>query len=83
MPKFALEELRGKISAGEYAVDSRTLAADMISKFALIRRVRRMLTSDGAPSAERAPRTRKRGAKREAPAPRRRRRTRLPKDPPG
>ena len=46
MPHASLEELRGKISTGEYAIDSGKLAADILSKFALIRRVRRLLTSD-------------------------------------
>jgi hypothetical protein len=46
MPKSSLEELRGKISTGEYAIDSGMLAADILSKFALIGRVRRLLVSD-------------------------------------
>jgi hypothetical protein len=46
MPHASVEELRGKISTGEYAIDSGKLAADILSKFALIRRVRRRLTSD-------------------------------------
>jgi hypothetical protein len=48
MPTTSLEELRGKISAGEYAIDSGKLAADILSKFALIRRVRRGLVDDDA-----------------------------------
>ena len=46
MPKTSLEELRGRISAGEYAIDSGTLAGDILSKFALIGRVRRLLVGD-------------------------------------
>jgi hypothetical protein len=48
MPKSSLEELRGQISAGEYAIDSGALAGDILSKFALIRRVGRLLMSEEA-----------------------------------
>ncbi len=43
MPKSSLEELRGQIAAGAYAIDSGVVAGDILSKFALIRRVGRML----------------------------------------
>ena len=43
MPTSSLKELGEQISAGEYAVDSDKLAGEMLSKFALIRRVRRLL----------------------------------------
>lgn len=46
MATSSLEELRGRIAAGEYAVDSGELARDILSKFALIRRVRRRLLGD-------------------------------------
>jgi hypothetical protein len=46
MRKASLEELRGQISSGEYGVDSRKVAADILSKFALIGRVRKLLVGD-------------------------------------
>jgi hypothetical protein len=49
MPKASLDELRGRVSAGEYDVDAGALAGDMLSKFELIRRVRRMLMSGDEP----------------------------------
>ena len=56
MRKASLEELRGQISSGEYGVDSGKLAADMLSKFALIGRVRQLLVGDDEDSAaSRAP----------------------------
>jgi hypothetical protein len=47
MPKSSLEELRARISAGSYTVDSGRLAGDILSKFALIRRVRREMIGEG------------------------------------
>jgi hypothetical protein len=53
MSAFSPEELRGQIAAGKYAVDSGTLAEHIISEFATIRRVRRMLMSEeGGATAE-------------------------------
>jgi preprotein translocase subunit SecA len=46
MSKSSLEELKGRIAAGQYAVDSRTVADDILSKFAVIRRVARRLVSE-------------------------------------
>jgi hypothetical protein len=43
MAATSLEEIRGKISAGEYPVDSSEIAADILSKAALVRKVRRQL----------------------------------------
>jgi hypothetical protein len=61
MPNSSLEELRGKISAGRYEVDSGRLAWELISKFTLIRRVRRLLIGeDEAPMAGRIARARSR-----------------------
>ena len=52
MPKASLEELRGRISTGEYSVESGELARDMLSKFALIRRVRLLLMSEDENGAD-------------------------------
>ena len=46
MPKSSVEELRGQVAAGQYAVDPRVLADDIVSKLALIRRVRRVLLGE-------------------------------------
>jgi hypothetical protein len=46
MPKSSMEELKGQIAAGQYAIDPGVLAGDILSKLALIRRVRRLLLGD-------------------------------------
>ena len=46
MQKASLDELRGQIAAGQYAVDSRALAGDILAKFELIRRVSRGLVAE-------------------------------------
>jgi len=67
MTKSSLDELRGRIAAGEYAVDSGALAGDILSKFEVIRRVGRWLMEADEADADRAlaaePRDR-RGARR-------------------
>ena len=55
MPKASLEELKGQIAAGQYAVDPGVLADDILSKLALVRRVRRFLFGEDEPGATRAP----------------------------
>jgi hypothetical protein len=55
MPMSSLEELSGQISAGDYTIDSRELAGDIVAKFALVRRVGRLLMSEGEADAERGP----------------------------
>ncbi len=47
MPDASLEELKRRIAAGEYAIDSRKLAGELLSKMALVRRVARFLTEEG------------------------------------
>jgi hypothetical protein len=58
MTASSLEELKGRISAGQYAVSSADLASEIIAKFALVRRVSRQLHDDerergGGPGADR------------------------------
>ena len=65
MPKASVEELKGRIAAGEYAIDSGKVAGKILTDFALIRRVKRLLMGEGA--LDEATRT---------PGPRSRRRTR-------
>jgi hypothetical protein len=66
-----LDELRGQISAGEYAIESREVADEILTKFALVRRVTRLLmTEDEGEAGPRSP-SRRRGAS--APSPRTRR----------
>lgn len=43
MAKASLEELRGRVAAGEYAVDAAELAGVILADFSLVRRVRRLL----------------------------------------
>ncbi|HLM31837.1 MAG TPA: flagellar biosynthesis anti-sigma factor FlgM [Solirubrobacterales bacterium] len=43
MAKSSLDELREKIAAGEYAIDSGALAGRILTDFAVIRRVRRIV----------------------------------------
>lgn len=44
MATSSLEELKARIAAGEYAIDSRELAGRILSTSALIKRVKRLLT---------------------------------------
>ena len=46
MAKSSLEELKGQVAAGQYAIDPADLAGDMLSKFDLVRRVRRLIGED-------------------------------------
>jgi len=46
MPDASLEELKRRIATGEYAIDSRKLASELISKLALVRRVARFLAEE-------------------------------------
>jgi hypothetical protein len=73
MSATSLDELRGQISAGTYAIDSKELAADLLSKAALIRKVKSMLLNqdEQRSPAESGRATRPRGAARPAPSSRR------------
>jgi len=46
MAESSLEELKRRIAAGEYRIDSRTLAETILTKLELIRRVARFLASE-------------------------------------
>jgi hypothetical protein len=52
MGNSSLEELKGQIAAGEYAIDSRMVADKILSTFAEIRRVGRSLMSEDVEGAE-------------------------------
>jgi hypothetical protein len=80
MAKSSLAELRGQIAAGEYAIDSGELAGDILSKFAVIRRVGRWLMSEDEAAAEpgRAAAPRSRGTRAAPSQPRRAPDQRLP-----
>jgi len=67
MPKASIDELRGQIAAGEYAIDSDVLAGDILGKFEVIRRVGRWLMDPGEADAERAEPRDRRGARRAGP----------------
>jgi hypothetical protein len=68
MTTSSLQELRGRVAAGEYAIDSGELAGEILSKFALIRRVGRTLMSeDEAGSGEPGLRSQPRGPRGERP----------------
>jgi hypothetical protein len=57
--RSSLDELKGQIAAGAYTIDSRELAGEIVDKFALVRRVTRVLMSEEAstrsPSRRRDP----------------------------
>jgi hypothetical protein len=53
MPKSSMEELKGQVAAGQYAIDAGVVAGDILGKFALVRHVRRHLTGEDAARAER------------------------------
>ena len=71
MRKSSMAELRVQIAAGEYAVDSRELAGDILAKLAVIRPVSRwLMTGDeegAADESRRAAQTRNRRGARPAP----------------
>jgi Anti-sigma-28 factor, FlgM len=46
MATSSVEELKGRISAGRYAVSSADVADEIVAKFALVRRVSRQLRED-------------------------------------
>jgi hypothetical protein len=46
MATSSLDELKGKVAAGEYAIDSGMLAGTILTDFALVRRVGRTLRSE-------------------------------------
>ena len=69
MPDTSLEELKRRIAAGEYAIDSRKLAGELLSKTALVRRVARFLTEEGRDQdASRGPSTARSRTRRGAPS---------------
>ena len=55
MPTSSLDELRGQISAGQYAIDSGEVAGEILTKFALVRRVTRQLMQEDDAPASRGP----------------------------
>jgi hypothetical protein len=77
MAASSLEDLKGRIAAGEYAVDAAELAGDIVGKFALVRRVSRLMHDDEAGAGGKAGqrRSRGRGLPRLSPAQQRRLRT--------
>jgi len=46
MPTARLDEIRGEISKGAYAIDSSAIAAEILTKAALVRMVKRLLMSE-------------------------------------
>ena len=82
MPEAFLEDLKRRIAAGDYAVDSGNVAGAILSKMALVRRVGQFLASEGeeaSTEAARSPRPRTRGGSPSSPShPLQARRERLP-----
>jgi hypothetical protein len=68
MSATSLDEIRGQVSAGSYAIDSKAVAADLLTKAALIRKVKPMLLGEDEQRspAESGRATRPRGATRPA-----------------
>ena len=81
MPDAYLEDLKRRIASGEYAVDSATLADVIITKMAVVRRVRRVLAGEAEQDAAAKPsssdRERPRRGSRPTPGQQRRSRGRL------
>jgi hypothetical protein len=77
MPVSSVEDLKRRIAAGEYAIDSGTLADTIVTKIGIVRRVSRFLESEDEEAAgkagSRAP-SRARGGTRSAQRPLQRRR---------
>jgi hypothetical protein len=64
MPVSSVEELKRRIAAGDYAIDSGKVAHEIVSKIAIVRRVKRTLAKEGDAAADvaaRGPRPRTRG----------------------
>lgn len=71
METVSVEELRKQISAGEYSIGSAELAGEIVTKFALIRRVGRLMSEGeegAAGEADRGPQPRRRRRARSEPS---------------
>jgi hypothetical protein len=77
MATSSVAELKGRIAAGEYAVDSRKVAGEILFKSVMIRRVARMMSEDEEGAAGRGAQSRRR-ARSQGSQPTRPRRERLP-----
>ena len=53
VPTTSLEQIRGQISTGKYAIDSSEVAGEILTKLATVRRVRRLMNE--GKGEERAP----------------------------
>ena len=51
VPTTSLEQIRGQISTGRYAIDSSEVAGEILTKLAIVRRARRLMNE----GTERAP----------------------------
>ena len=73
MATSSLDELKGKVAAGEYAIDAGMLAGTILTDFALVRKVGRTLRSEDeeatAGEAGLAPQPRSRRRERHGPPP--------------
>lgn len=68
MTTLSVEELKTQISAGEYTIGSAELAGDIVTKFALIRRVERLMSEGEEGGADRGPQPRQRRRARSEPS---------------
>lgn len=55
MATLSFEELKRQISAGEYTISSADVAGEIVTKFALIRRVGRLMSAGEEGAADRGP----------------------------
>jgi hypothetical protein len=62
MATSSMDELRGRIAAGEYSVESGEIAGEILTKFALVRRVTRQLMAEDEAEAGPDGPSRRRGA---------------------
>ena len=51
----SLEQIRGQISTGKYAIDSSEVAGEILTKLAIVRRARRLINEGEGKGEERAP----------------------------
>ena len=54
MPVSSVEDLKRRIAAGEYAIDSGKLADTIVTKIGIVRRVSRLLEREGEEAAGKA-----------------------------
>jgi hypothetical protein len=60
MTTFSVEELKRQVSAGEYKIGAAEIAGEIVTKFALMRRVERLMSEGEEGGTDRGPQPRRR-----------------------